>query len=142
MDLRLLLLQFCELTSRWIFPLGSILDFIYSGQTIKTGDLHVYYLIRGNSVGYSCGITRIPGIPLPGPVPILNFLARSWEAGLVSARYPISSVTTVCNLYTFHCTYPPCPELAETQRFGEHRDSGSFPGFRSLLHTSFSGVYS
>ena len=37
----------------------------------------------------------LPGIPLPGPVPILYSLARSREAGLVLARYPIGSVTTV-----------------------------------------------
>ena len=45
----------------------------------------------------------LPGIPLPGPVPILYFLARSREAGPVLARYPIGSVTTVYNFYTFHC---------------------------------------
>ena len=71
------------------------------------------------------------GIPLPRPIPILCFLARSREAGPVPARYPIGSVTTVYNFHTFHCKYSPCPELAVTQRFGEHRDSGNFPGFRS-----------
>ena len=77
----------------------------------------------------------LPGIPLPGPVPILYFLARSREAGPVPARYPIGSVTTVYNFHTFHCKYSPCPELAVTQRFGEHRDSGNFPGFRSPCTT-------
>ena len=89
----------------------------------------MYYLIRGNSVGYSCGITRIPGIPLPGPVPILVGLIILREAGLVLARYPFGSVTTVLQLHTFHLFIAtPRPELVVRT---PHSAWGS-PGFREF----------
>ena len=78
------------------------------------------------------------GIPLPRPIPILYFLARSREAGPVPARYPIGSVTTVYNFHTLHCKHSPCPELAVTQRLRDHRDTGNFPGFSSPC-TGFRG---
>ena len=54
----------------------------------------------------------LPGIPLPGPVPILVGLIILREAGLVLARYPFGSVTTVLQLHTFHLYIAtPRPEL-------------------------------
>ena len=67
----------------WIFPLGFIPDFIYSGQTIKTRDLLVCYLIRGNSVGHTSGITRSWASPCPGPYPS----STSWPGVGRQARY-------------------------------------------------------